>query len=76
MTKTRAELEQLIKEEDELIVKLNASFPAYDNTVDRYHVYNTGYHQHVFKLKDAYWRRRNWVELMIDTNFDISNNIY
>lgn len=45
------------EEETRLIERLEATVPTYD-TENEYGPNNTLYHQHITKIKDAYWRRR------------------
>ena len=66
--KTKKELEQLVKKETELIAKLESEGPLLDSSVDTYHKNNTFYHQHVTKIRDSYWRRRNWRDQLQDVN--------
>lgn len=60
-----SELKSLIQKETDLINELESTHvePEYHKRADGtpYYQYPTGnYAVHLTKIKDAYWRRRNW----------------
>lgn len=71
-------LQRIIKEEDALIKELEASYPKIDITVGRFHPNNTNYEIHHTNVRDAYWRRRNWKEMLDGLTLQqaVERNIY
>jgi len=74
MARTPEDLRKLIQDETELIAELEATRPTYDSEVGVYHSNNSHCHQHDTKIRDAYWRRRNWRAYLENPEHDPANN--
>lgn len=62
--KTTQQLRDLIRQETISIKELESSYPEWGDDPKRA---STPYVQHDQKIKDAYWRRRNWRDQLAQT---------
>ena len=71
---SKEELAAKIAEETVLISELEAGQVPLIDQNNLYAPENTDWHIHQQSIRDAYWRRRNWVAYMDDPEYNPSTN--
>lgn len=64
ITHSKEELEKLVEKETATIAELEANPVPLDTTIHYHDRKNLPYHIYLTEIKDAYWRRRNWQDML------------